>query len=58
MDEPLKTVELLMADLRKDVGAWQTKLAPLRGRPEYADLVQRIEEWIGEAERVLARWGA
>ena len=58
MDEPPKTVALLMADLRRDVDAWRTKLGPLRGQSEYADLVRRIEGWIGEAERVLARWGA
>jgi hypothetical protein len=58
MSEPTKSVDELMAELRRDVDAWKAKLGALKADDQYAGLVEKIEGWIKEAERVLARWNA
>jgi hypothetical protein len=54
MDDPAKTIEELMADLRRDVEQWKRQLAKLGD--DHADIAARIREWIDRAERVLSQF--
>jgi len=55
MEKPLKSVEQIIADLRRDVAHWKGEVARLRTEGD-TDLVETYEGWIREAERVLSRW--
>jgi hypothetical protein len=55
MEGPGERVEALMGEFRRDVTAWKRELARLRAEGR-TDLVETIESWTREAERVLARW--
>jgi hypothetical protein len=55
MEKPLKSVEQIIDDLRRDVAHWKGEVARLRTEGD-TDLVETYEGWIREAERVLSRW--
>lgn len=50
-----KTIEEAMAELRRDVARWNGEMAELKAQGQL-DIVERVKEWIAEAERILARW--
>ncbi len=52
-----KTMEEAMAELRRDVIRWKAEIAQLQAAGNH-DIVERIKEWIAEADRILDRWGA
>jgi hypothetical protein len=53
MKTPENESDFLTDGLRLDVIRWKAELIRLRSQGQY-DIAATIEEWLGEAERVLA----
>ena len=52
-----KTTEELMSELRQDLARWKSEIESIREQSPSSELPDKIDMWIAEAERVLARWG-
>ena len=55
MESPSKRVDALMNEFRRDVSGWKLELTRLKAEG-HNDLVEMIDGWRRDAERVLARW--
>lgn len=52
-----KTMKEAMTELRRDVTRWKAEIAQLKAEGDQ-DLIERIQNWINEADRILDRWDA
>jgi hypothetical protein len=52
-----KKIEELMDELRQDLARWKRDIESIKEQSPSSELPEKIEAWIAEAERVLARWG-
>jgi aminoglycoside phosphotransferase (APT) family kinase protein len=50
-----KTMREAMAEFRRDVARWKAEITQLKNKGD-RDLIDRLQKWIEEADRILDRW--
>jgi aminoglycoside phosphotransferase (APT) family kinase protein len=50
-----KTMREAMAEFRRDVARWKAEITQLKNEGD-RDLIDRLQKWIEEADRILDRW--
>jgi aminoglycoside phosphotransferase (APT) family kinase protein len=50
-----KTMREAMAEFRRDVARWKAEITQLKDEGD-RELIDRLQKWIEEADRILDRW--